>query len=123
MIKLEEYYPLLVFQTGSHGAVTKKLKNMKKDLTLLWNMLKGSEAQVVFSSVLAVEDWDLGRKRTDQLNKWLCRWCHIQGISFYDLGHTFDEPGRLMWDGTQLTRKGKNIVGRKLAELIIRALN
>jgi len=77
----------------------------------------------VFSSVLAVGDWDLGRKRTDQLNKWLCRWCHIQGISFYDLGHTFDEPGRLMWDGTQLTRKGKNIVGRKLAELIIRDLN
>lgn len=37
-------------------------------------MLKGPGAQVLFSSVLPVEDWDLGRRRrADQLNDWFVR--------------------------------------------------
>lgn len=76
MIKLEDHYPLLVFQAGSHKAVTGKLKYIKEDFISLGNMLKGSGVQVVFSSVLPAGNWDPGRRRRDQLNEWLCEWCH-----------------------------------------------
>lgn len=56
MIKPHNYYPFLVFQTGSHEAATRKLKNSKKIFTSLQKVLKDSEAQVKFSSVLPVGD-------------------------------------------------------------------
>lgn len=70
MIKLEEYYPLLVFQTGSHKAVTKKLKNIKNDFTSLWNMLKGLFSTGSTGSVLLSPP---RRSETDLLNKWQCK--------------------------------------------------
>jgi len=83
MIKAHNYYPLLVFQTGSHEAATRKLKNIKKNFTSLQKVLKESEAQVIFSSVLPVGNWDPGRRRgTDKLNDWLCEWSHAQGYGF-----------------------------------------
>jgi len=84
--------------------VTGKLKYIKEDFISLGNMLKGSGVQVVFSSVLPAGNWDPGRRRTDQLNEWLCEWCHTKGYGFYDLGCTFAKPGMLTWDGTQVTR-------------------
>lgn len=59
----------------------------------------------------------------EQLNDWLHGWCHSKGYGFRDLGCTFDKPQILTWDGTQLTRRGKNIPGNNLAGLITRALN
>jgi len=49
-IKLDDYYPLLVFQA-------RKLKSIKKGFRSLGKVLRGLGAQVVFSSVLS---WRLG---------------------------------------------------------------
>lgn len=38
-------------------------------------------------------------------------------------GHTFERPGMLTLTGTQLTGRGKAILGSKLVEPIFRALN
>lgn len=93
-------------------------------MSLLGKMLKGPTVQVVFSFVLPVSDWDAGRRRwTGQVNEWWRGWCRAQGLGFYDLGHTFDGPGMLTLDGTQLSRWGKSILGSKLVGLIRRALN
>ena len=90
----------------------------------LGKILKGLGVEVVFSSVLPVGDWDMGRRRrTDQLNEWLCGWCHTEGYGFCDLQHTFNKPGMLMRDGTQVTMRDKNILGSKLVGLMTRALN
>lgn len=52
----------------------------------LRNLLKGSGVQVVLSLIILVGDWDLGRRRKDQYNEWLCGWWHAQGFGFHDLG-------------------------------------
>jgi len=46
-----------------------------------------------------------------------------QGHGFYDLGSSFDKPGMVMWNGTQLTQRDKNKgkLGSKLAGLTVRA--
>lgn len=74
---------------SSCEALTGKSKNIKKDFKSLRNTLKGSGAQVAFCSVLLAGDWDVGRRRTEQLNEWLCGWCHVQGFGFHHLGCTF----------------------------------
>jgi len=77
----------------------------------------------VFSSVLPVGDWDLSRRRTtDQLNDWLHECCPAQGYGFHGLDSTFDDPGVSVWDRMQRTR-GKDILERKLAGFIMRALS
>lgn len=81
-------------------------------------------AQVVFSSVLPVGDWDPGRKtRIRWVNDWLQGWFHAKGFGFYDLGCTFEGLGMLMPDEAHLTRWGKSVLDNKLAGLVRRALN
>lgn len=48
---------------------------------------------------------------------------HSKGYDFYNLGRTFDKPGMLIWDETHLTNRGEDILGKKLALFITRALN
>lgn len=48
---------------------------------------------------------------------------HSKGYEFYDLGCTSDKPGMLIWDETHLTKRSKNILGKKLALFITRTLN
>lgn len=73
MIKPEDYYPLLFFQTRSPDTATMKLQNVINDFISLGRMFMGSGAQVVFS-IFPVGKWDLGRRRrTDKLNEWLHR--------------------------------------------------
>lgn len=49
MIKPEDYYPLLFFQTRSPDTATMKLQNVINDFISLGRMFMGSGAQVVFS--------------------------------------------------------------------------
>jgi len=78
----------------------------------------------VFSPVPLVGDWDSSRRRgMDQLNVWLREKCGAQGFGFCEFGHNFKKPGMLTSGGTQLTGRGKDVLGRKLADLINRTLN
>lgn len=44
-------------------------------------------------------------------------------LRYYNLARSFKRPGMLMSDGMQLTKKGMNVLGSKLAGFITRALN
>ena len=80
LVKPSDYYPLLVFHIGNEEVGKRSPRVIKRDFRALGRLLRGSGAQVVFSSVLSVGDWDLHkRKRVDTLNEWLCEWCHAQG--------------------------------------------
>jgi len=57
------------------------------------------------------------------MNDWLCGGCHAEGYGYYDLGLTFDKPGMLMWNRTQLTRRGKNILGSQFAGFLTGTFN
>ena len=46
-----EYYPLLLFQVGSDDLGRTSLRTLKKDFRALGRQVKGSGAQVVFSSI------------------------------------------------------------------------
>lgn len=43
----------------------------------------------------------------DQLNDWLCGWCHTKSYGFYNPGCSFNKPGMLTWDGTQTDQTGQ----------------
>lgn len=53
----------------------------------------GLGAQIVFSSILLVGDWDPRRRWRDEVNDWLWGLCHAQGFRFYSLGHIFERLG------------------------------
>jgi len=87
-------------------------------------MLKRFGALVVILLILPSGDRELGtRGRTDQLNEWLCGCCHAQCFGYYALRCTFERPDMLTSDAAQLTRRGRNVLGSKLAGLITRALS
>lgn len=67
--------------------------------------LKRLGAQAVFFSVLPVGEESLSKRRQiEQVNDWLCSWCHVQGLGFYNLGHTFEKLGLPTADRAQLTK-------------------
>ena len=67
---------------------------IKSDFRALGRLPMGSGAQVMFSSVLSVGDWDQHkRRRVGMLNEWLCEWYCAQGF------------GYLAWDAA--LRKGE----------------
>jgi len=47
------------------------VKAEQRDLVTFGKMLNGSEAQVVFPSLLPVQGGNPGRRRTDNVNDWL----------------------------------------------------
>ena len=124
LIKPSNYSPLLVFHIGNEEVGKRSPRVIKRDFRALGRLLKGSGAQVVFSSVLSVGDWDPHkRKRVDTLNEWHCEWCCAQGFGYYGLGCSLEQGGMLRADGSRLTRRATNILGNKLSGLVSRALN
>lgn len=47
MMKLEDYYMLMVFPAGSRDVATRKLQNIKRDLMSFGKMVKGMRASVI----------------------------------------------------------------------------
>jgi len=56
-------------------------------------------------------------------NSWLHGWCCREAFGFYDDGTFFHDYNLLERDGTHLSRRGKGILGNRLASLVWRALN
>jgi len=99
-------------------------KAIKRDLRALGRPVEASGAQVVFSSIpsVAVNSTERGRK-THLVNRWLRDWCHRSNFGFFVQGEVYTAPGLLATGGTQLSQRGKRILGHELAGLIVRALN
>ena len=72
LVRPSDYYPLLLFQEGRDDIGRTALKTMKKDLRDLGQQVKGSRAQVVFSSIPPVvgNDEELNTMG-QQINTWL----------------------------------------------------
>ena len=97
---------------------------MKRDFRSLGKVIKGSGAQIVFSSIRSVGGMDEKEyRRTQQMNLWLQDWFYRQGFGFFNHGLVYRTPDILASDGMQLSQKGKRILGQELAGLIERALN
>jgi len=95
LVKPSDYYPLLVFYIGNEEVGKISSWVLKRDLSALGRLLKGSGSQVVFS-VLSVGDCDPhNRGRVEMLNEWLCEWCCTQGFGYYGLGRNL-EKGRML---------------------------
>ena len=87
-------------------------------------MVEGSGAQMMFSSIPSVtgNSTERGRKR-HLVNRWLRDWCHRLNFGFFDHREVYTTPGLLATGGTQLSQRGKRILGHELVGLIERALN
>ena len=97
---------------------------MKRDFRALGKLVKGSGAQIVFSSIPSVSGMDeKDYRRTQQVNLWLRNWCYRQGFGFFNHGLVYRTPELLASDGMHLSQRGKRILGQELAGLIERALN
>ncbi|PKU36680.1 adaptin ear-binding coat-associated protein 1 [Limosa lapponica baueri] len=83
---------------------------MKKDFKALGQLVKGSGAQVVFSSappVMGTNEWT--NKKIRQINTWLHNWCYHQGFGYSDHSLIYRTPGLLENDGKTLSQKGKSV--------------
>jgi len=111
-------------QVGRDEIAERSPKTIKRDFRALARLLEGSVAQVVFSSIptVAGKSTERGRK-THLINKWLRDWCHWSNFGFFDHGEVYTAPGLLATGGSQLSQRGKRILGYELAGLIERALN
>ena len=58
MIKPDYYYPILIFEAGSHEAATRKLQNIKKRLYVTWEDVE--EIWSTGSVLLSPPSWRLG---------------------------------------------------------------
>ena len=97
---------------------------MKRDFRSLGKLIKGSGAQIVFSSSPSVRGMDEEEyRRTQQMNLWIQDWCYRQGFGFFNHGLVYRAPDFLALDGMHLSQRGKRILGQELAGLIDRALN
>jgi len=116
-----DYYPLLVVQVGGDEIAKRSPKAIKM---ALGRLVEGSGAQVIFSSIPSVagNSTERGRK-THLVNRWLRDWCHRSNFAFFDHGEVYTAPGLLATGGTQLSQRGKRILGHELAGLIERALS
>jgi len=99
-------------------------KAIKRDFRTLRQLVEGSGAQVVFSSIPSVagNSTERGRK-THLVNKRLRDWCHRSNFGFFDHGEVYTAPGLLETAGLRLSPRGKRILGHELVGLIERALN
>lgn len=122
MIKPEDYYPLLFFQTRSPDTATMKLQNVINDFISLGRMFMGSGAQVVFS-IFQLENgtWVEGGEQTSWMNGYIDS--DNQGFRYYDLWTYLWDTRNVDTDWDTTDQRGKNILGSKLVEPISRALN
>uniref|UniRef100_A0A8B9IV37 Uncharacterized protein n=1 Tax=Amazona collaria TaxID=241587 RepID=A0A8B9IV37_9PSIT len=117
-------YPLLVIHVGATDIDSSSPETIKKDYRALGGVVRGSGAQIVFSSILQDTGQDLEKaRRIGQVNKWLEGWCYSQGFGYLEHGTQYSRPGLLEAGGTGLTKKGKSGFGRRLARLVKDALN
>uniref|UniRef100_A0A672URF4 SGNH hydrolase-type esterase domain-containing protein n=1 Tax=Strigops habroptila TaxID=2489341 RepID=A0A672URF4_STRHB len=124
LVSPADYYPLLVVHVGARDIDSSCLEDIKKDYRALGEVVKGSGAQIVFSSILQGKGEDLKKaRRVWQVNKWLESWCHSQGFGYLEHGAPFGRPDLLEAGGAGLTKKGKSCFGRRLARLVRKALN
>ncbi|KFQ60646.1 hypothetical protein N334_01172, partial [Pelecanus crispus] len=124
LVRPSNYYPLLVVQVGSDEITERSPKAIKRDFRALGQLVAGSGAQIVFSSILSMAGKNAERNRkTHLINKGLGGWCCQWNFGFLDHGEVYTAPGLLAADGDQLSPKGKRILTHELAGLIERALN
>ncbi|KFQ34587.1 hypothetical protein N331_07827, partial [Merops nubicus] len=124
LVQPSVYYPLLVIQAGNDKVVQRSLKELKKDFKALGLLVRGSGAQVVFSSIPEVKGKNTERGwKTHLINTWLRDWCHRWNFGFFNYGEVYMAPGLLAKDGAHLSPRGKRILAQELVGLIDRALN
>ena len=113
LVRPKDYYPLLVFQVGSDDITRRSPKAMKRDIRSLGKVIKGSGAQIVFSSIPSVGGMDEEYRRTQQMNLRLQDWCYHQGFGFFNHGLAYRAPDLLALDGMHLSQRGKRILGQE----------
>ena len=124
LVRPTDYYPLLLFQVGSDDLGRTSLRTLKKDFRALGRQVKGSGAQVVFSSIPPAIGNNEGRDMMgQQTNTWLRAWCARQGFGFFDLGSVCKRLGQSAADRSGFCHQSRGVLRRELGRFIQRALN
>ena len=99
------------------------LRTMRKDFRALGWQVKGSGAQVVFSSIPPVIGNDGSLNRMDQrINTWLWAWCAQQGFGFFGLCSIYKRPGLLATSTSSFSHRWKGTLWWELGRFIDKAL-
>lgn len=96
LVESTDYYLLLLFHVDTHtysNTTRNSLRSVKKTYRALGEVVRDSEVQVFFSSILLVKGKDFERASgLWQINDWLWDWCHTQGFSYLEGGTQFENP-------------------------------
>ena len=71
LVQPSDYCPLVAVQVGSDEVRDKSAWVIKSEFRALGGQVKGSGAQIVFSSISPVAGEYEGRNRSQQINTWL----------------------------------------------------
>ena len=123
LVRSSDYYPLL-FQVCSDDIGINFLKTMRKDFRALGRQVKGSGAQVMFSSIPPVIGNGEGlNMMVQQINTRLRAWCARQVFGFFDLCFVCTRPGLLAANMSSFFHQWKGVLRWELGRFIDRALN
>lgn len=88
LVQPSDYYPLLIFHVDGNEAAKRSPRAIKRDFRAMGWLVKGSGAQLVFSSALPVagNNTDIPFHLTQFINTWLKGWCHWQSYGFLNNG-------------------------------------
>lgn len=109
LIQPSDYSPLLVAQVGRDKVDEKSPRAIKKDFKALGQLVEGTGAQVVFSSIPSVAGKNAKKNRTHLVNMYLKDQCHWWNFIFFNHEVLYTTPGLLETDGVHLSSKGKRI--------------
>ena len=116
--------PYCFFRVGSNDIGRTSLRTRKKDFGALGQQVKGSGAQVMFSSIPSVTENDEG---VNMMGQWIntCpqAWHAQQGFGFFDLCLIYTRPGLMATNRSTLSHRWKRILQWDLERFINRALN
>jgi len=99
-------------------------RTIKRDFRALGRLVRESETQVTFPSLLPVTESDTGRNRWPQsINTCLCVWCHHYSFGFFDNGMAFMASGWLVSDGIHISQRRQKVFAHKLTGFFDRSLS
>lgn len=121
LVKITDYYPLLLFHVGINDARKQNMGRIKEGFKALGAQVKNMGAQFIFFIIyfLHFASWRKEQSQEETYNTYqlLCGWWQHKGFGFYN-GNFYEDYNLLGRDGIYLSRRGTEIFGNRLTNLV-----